>query len=368
MNPKQPTIVLLGTSLPQYPRNKNTHRALQSMSRLIVLPGSRTYPPYRRQFLWNGFSIIKDLLTLKIPKETNFVFVLFPDHEKVFLAFLYKIFYRRTYKIIFDPLISLYDTYVYNKPLARLHVLKKWLWWYERWLWYMPDVILIDTKAHGHYLTSLLRLPITFQKLPLTADEDRIRPSRLNEPTFWQARPLRVLWYGYVSQMHGMDYILATIQKLINAPIHFTLIGNVKSYEPTIRQVTNQTDQLTYIPDTVTLEEINDHIATHQVCLGVFGLTQKAANVIANKECEALAAGRCLITRQAPKEYLQHGRNCLMADPTDPDALARCLSELFNDYQLCQRLARQGRADYEQYSSTTQLPHLLSQILESTRP
>ena len=66
------------------------------------------------------------------------------------------------------------------------------------------------------------------------------------------------------------------------------------------------------------------------VCLGVFGTSDKAARVVPNKVYDALAAGRPLVTADSPaaRELLGDGRDALLVPAGDGGALAAALRRL----------------------------------------
>ena len=66
------------------------------------------------------------------------------------------------------------------------------------------------------------------------------------------------------------------------------------------------------------------------ICLGVFGTSDKAGRVVPNKVYDALAAGRPLVTADSPaaRELLGDGRDALLVPAGDAGALAAALRRL----------------------------------------
>lgn len=374
-------ITVLGNSLLDYPRNQNALSALQQLGTVKIIPGSRMFRPYHPKFPLNIALLLNDLITTKIPRETTHVIVLFPDHEKIVLAALYRWLYRHSYSIVFDPLISLYDTYVFNKPSAIIRqprpvvtwLFKWWLKLHDRTVFQLPDILLVDTETHGQYFQRLLNMKKNFSVLPISANEEVFKPTRLNDNIFWHASPLKVLWYGRLSLMHGMPYILSTIELLKDKSITFTIIGNLQSFPQDNIEYLKSINKLHYRevspPHYLSLHEIKKFMDEHHVCLGAFGSTKKAKNVVSNKECEALASGRCLVTLKAPKKHLRHHYNCMMVDINDKQALAECLEQLHRNRQLLQQIATQGAADYQRFYSAQHVAKTLQRIIsKETNP
>lgn len=78
-----------------------------------------------------------------------------------------------------------------------------------------------------------------------------------------------------------------------------------------------------------TYDQLRQHLAASDICLGIFGESDKAASVIPNKVFQIVAAGRPLITRDsdAIRELLRHAPPCTyLVPPGDPTALANAIS------------------------------------------
>ena len=100
-------------------------------------------------------------------------------------------------------------------------------------------------------------------------------------------------------------------------------------------------EHLTWIP-WVPYEELVDQIALADVCLGIFGDSDKAARVVPNKVYQVISAGRPLITRTSPAmhELLPEPMDGLyLVPPEDPRALADAIRKFRLDYsRFTQRL------------------------------
>jgi glycosyltransferase involved in cell wall biosynthesis len=73
--------------------------------------------------------------------------------------------------------------------------------------------------------------------------------------------------------------------------------------------------------------ELAGHIHAADVCLGIFGASPKAADVIPNKVFQIVSCGKPLITRDGPaiRELLAPGRGVYLVPPADPEALLAAL-------------------------------------------
>ena len=78
----------------------------------------------------------------------------------------------------------------------------------------------------------------------------------------------------------------------------------------------------------VPYEELAEHIRAADVCLGIFGASAKAGNVIPNKVFQIVSCGKPVITRDSPaiRELLaESDPGVYLVPPADPDALLAAL-------------------------------------------
>ena len=92
------------------------------------------------------------------------------------------------------------------------------------------------------------------------------------------------------------------------------------------------------------MEEEDDNDGETDVCLGIFGRTEKASRVIPYKAYEALAMRKPLITgdSKASRELLVDGVHALLSPMSDPAALAERLLRLRDDPELRRAIAAAG--------------------------
>jgi glycosyltransferase involved in cell wall biosynthesis len=100
----------------------------------------------------------------------------------------------------------------------------------------------------------------------------------------------------------------------------------------------------------LTHAELVDKIARADVCLGIFGKTEKASRVIPYKAYEALAMQKPLITGEskASRELLSDGVHALLSPMGDPAALAQRVLRLRDDPKLREAIAAAGHQLFKQ--------------------
>lgn len=140
--------------------------------------------------------------------------------------------------------------------------------------------------------------------------EDRVFTLPVGAPA-WAARiapaeragtTTRVLYYGGYLPLHGVEYILRSIALCRERDIlSFVFVGAGAQREraETLAAELGIRDVIEF-RDPVPEAELASYIEHSDVVLGVFGESEKAATVIANKVWQGLASGRRVVSRRSP--------------------------------------------------------------------
>ena len=262
----------------------------------------------------------------------------YPAIPDVFLA--WPIARLRRHRIIFDAFISVHDTLVSDRAMARPRGLASRIIWGVEWLALrLADIILVDTDPHGEFFSAEFGIPRhRFQTVLVGAEE-----------AFWSARhaetpPIAdhgfadhhpvVLFYGQLIPLHGIETILEAIKLTADEPINWLLIGSGQE-EPKLRSFLAAHDprKVRWIA-WVDYKQLPGYISTASVALGIFGTGDKAARVIPNKAFQVLAVGTPLITRASPAmdKFAAEFPQALVTVPAgDGAALAEAVRDLLGE-------------------------------------
>jgi glycosyltransferase involved in cell wall biosynthesis len=258
-----------------------------------------------------------------------------PRHDAVMVGYLGHLdvlvvapFARwRGVPILWDAFLSIYDTVVRDRrllspgnPLARL--LRCW----ERAACHAADRVILDTSAHADMFAELYKLDrAKFGVILIGARLDRFR-RQAPKPA---GTRLRVLFFGQFIPLHGIGTIVNAARK---APdVDWVLIGTGQETAAIEAALAKEPVPSLEWHSWVDNEALIDYIAGADVCLGVFGGSEKASRVIPNKVYETLVSGRPLVTRRGPgiAELLDEGTpGVRLVPPEDPQALVRAVRDL----------------------------------------
>jgi glycosyltransferase involved in cell wall biosynthesis len=257
--------------------------------------------------------------------------------------------------VIFNPLVSLFDTIVDDRQRFRrgspgagvVHIV-------DRRAFRRADRVVADTDAHAEFFRHEFGLARDRVDVCFVGAEDRLfRPG-------WQPEaPFHALFVGKLIPLHGLETILAAARA--TPELRFRLVGSGQLEELARRRPSN----VDWIP-WVDYERLPQELHRAGCALGIFGTSAKAQRVIPNKAFQAVACGTPLVTGDTPgaRELLVDGESALLVPPGDAEALAQTLRRLAGDSALAGRLSAAGRTAYEAQASEDVLGRRWREILE----
>jgi glycosyltransferase involved in cell wall biosynthesis len=362
-------VVWTGTFEPEFSRNRKLARLLHlggfdtTLVRESLWPpdrvglASRAWLPVMARALWVFPKLMVRLLVGPTP---DIYLVSYPGWFDVPLVWLVSRLKRR--RIVFDPFISLYDTLVSDRSLrsddsltARVAHLA------DRWSLRLADVVLADTAPHLAFYDALA--PGVSQRghvLPVGADDAVFRPEEVAGP-----ESKRVLFYGSFVPLQGLATIVQAATLLEGEGVRFLIIGDGQD-RPALEEEITRTGVDIDLIGLVPLDELPAHISRAEVCLGIFGESDKAGRVVPHKLYECLAMGRPVVTRDGPGiRSLFGGSEVKRVTPADPQALAEAIRSLIEDPERRRRLAEAGHAAYRERFHEEPLVELLVEVFQS---
>jgi glycosyltransferase involved in cell wall biosynthesis len=253
--------------------------------------------------------------------------------------------FRGPAKLVFNPLVSLYDTLIDDRGLFGPRSLPaRLLFALDRRAFRRSDRILLDTNVHIDYISDKFSIDRgRFERLFVSADESVFTPRREKpgETSFV------VLFVGKFIPLHGLDHIIRAAGLLRDDPgIRFQIIGTGQLYDEIMdlcrRLSIDNIDFIDWIP----YRDLPRVMSRAHVCLGIFSRGGKTARVIPNKVFQGLAVGLPVVTGDTPasRELIVGERDALLVPVGQPAELARAIRSLKNDPRRREQIADRGRA------------------------
>lgn len=255
----------------------------------------------------------------------------------------------RAVPLVFNPLVSLYDTFCQDRRLLRPgSATARLLWLLDRLACQAADLVLLDTAPHIDYFVREFRLPASkFRAVPVGAD-DRLFARQPPRPRR-DGGPFEVLFIGKLIPLHGCETILRAAARLREHPIHFTIIGSGQQSALVRRLATEWGLTNVTLIDWFDYQRLPEYYARADLCLGIFGDSAKASRVVPNKVFQALAVGRPVLSGDSPalRAMFDPGMEVWVCRLSDAEDLARQLLLLAGDASLCLRLATRGHEAFQ---------------------
>lgn len=263
--------------------------------------------------------------------------------------------------VVLDLFLSAYDTVVEDRAAVRpgslgAHLLQR----LDARACAAADLVLLDTAPHAAYVAELTGLPgERFDWLPLA---DPAAPGAARPWPGGAAGPLRVLFFGTGVPLHGLRTL---VEAVAAAPaIELTLVGGTAADRDAARGVLGA--RLRLEPPFVDRARLQELLDDCQLVAGVFGSSGKAHRVVPWKVVHALAAGRPVVTADAPAVagFLDGSGAVFPVPAGDAAALAALLRDLAADPERVAAAAAAARPAYERHFGVPVLARRWARVLE----
>ena len=304
-------------------------------------------------------------------RNVNVIIVGYIGQLDIFFLKALLLFKKNKPKILFVPLVSLYDTAIADRGLSgKNNLFAKLLFYIDRFSFKMADIIIFDTNEHINYISNLFSLDKSkFKRVWVGADEDVFYPQcySLDKGNNYSLSdkgenyPLpdkgglggvvfTVLFIGKYIPLHGLEYIIKAAKLLEKKEnINFRMIGSGQLHD----KIMNLKEKLEIknidFVEWVEYNKLVNEINKADVVLGIFGGTKKSSRVIPNKVFQAIACKKAVITGDSPaiRELFTDKENILLCKNRKSEALKDAILEIKNDNELRNKIAKGGYEVFE---------------------
>jgi glycosyltransferase involved in cell wall biosynthesis len=351
-------LCFFGAYDPGYPR----HTVIKKGLRLNGVEVSECWLPPKYKF-WLRYPLLASRY-LSSYAGHNVFFVPEFCQKDVPLSKILSIFSSK--KIVFDPLAGRFETKIIDwkrKPVnswqARLNFK------IDFWAFRLSDLILADTQAHKDYFCQKYGLPSKkVEVLPVGFDDDLFRPFAAEG----KEKLFTVLFFGSFLPLHGVDCILeaAKIVSSEEPSIQFRLVGSGQTL-PLAQDLASKHGLSSVLFEGWLPQSVLPHkIASSDICLGIFGKTEKAKRVVPHKIFQSMGMRKPVITGRTPavEEFFSHRENIFLIPESNPDLLAQAILKLKRDEDLREGIAERGYRLVSHKFSPEAVGRTLIKILE----
>lgn len=331
--PRRPAVVVWGTYDTGKPRTRNLLAAMRRCDWDVV---------ECHVDVWGG---VEDKTQLKRPLS-RFLrllrwmlaypllilrYLALPRHDLVLVGYmgqldvlvLWPLARLRRVPIVWDALISLYNTTVNERgwygprhPAARLLFVLEWLGCRT------ADRVLANTVTATRFFVETYAIPQIKARPLFVGVETHAFPPR--SPRASVQGPIRVLFYGTLIPLHGVQTILEAARLARDEDIVWHLIGSGQEADLVEQFLARDRLEKVRWRPWVPYEELAPAIHACDVGLGIFGDGIQARWSIPNKVFQMLSCGVPIVTRDSPgaRELLSPEMpGIYLVPPKDPDAI-----------------------------------------------
>ena len=257
-------------------------------------------------------------------------------------------------RVVFDPLASRFETKFVDWGWRSTGSLAAW--WnrtIDALAFRLAGLILADTAAHRDYYAGFFGLPAEkFAVVPVGFDDrvfsrDLARAGRAARAARPEGSRFTAVFFGSFLPLHGVDFIIEAARGVWerDRSVRFLLIGGGRTLPGVRARAAELGLGNIDFEDWQTQAALAGTVAiSADVCLGIFGRTEKAARVVPHKIFQSMALAKPVVTARTPavEELFEHGRNIYLCDRARPESLAEAVLALKNDAGLRESIARNG--------------------------
>lgn len=266
---------------------------------------------------------------LRLPKH-DWVLLGYPAIPDIFAIRCFA--WLRGTRVAMDWFLSAYDTVVEDRKLVgRHHPIASALRIVEWMAVRLANAAFMDTGVHAARMDGLFGLPAgSCGRVWVGVELQAFDGTGIALPTEpVRSAPMKVLFYGQFIPLHGLQTIVEAAQRLRDEPIDWLVIGRgQESARVDAMLLADPLPRLRRL-DWAEYGDLLGHLSAADVCLGIFGTSDKAASVIPNKVFQILAARKPLVTRDSPgmRELLGDAKlaDVALVAAGDAQALANAL-------------------------------------------
>jgi glycosyltransferase involved in cell wall biosynthesis len=276
---------------------------------------------------------------LKVWKSVDVIIVGLAGHAYVPLA---RLLGRLTGKpVVFDAFVSLYDTNVLDRKMAREGSIKgRYYKALDRIAMTLADLVIMDTAQYTEFCSETFGIPASkFRFVRPGADTALFFP----QETTRSDNAFIVSFVGTFIPLQGVEYIVDAAELLRHSTnVRFQLVGCGQTY-PEVRRRAQRLglNNVTFV-DPLPEASLPAVLAKADVCLGIFGSTGKTQRVVPIKVYDAMAMAKPIVTADTPaaRSILTHRETAFLVPTADGASIANAIIELMQDPSLRGRIGQ----------------------------
>lgn len=331
-------IFIFSKGLESYPRNKAFLKILERDYNVSLVDISRKKDFFRTIFFAN--------------KNDYFLFI-FGGKISIFILIFLGIFGKN---IVCDFFISKYDSFVFDRKLTNRFSIKSIFYYLEDFIYlFFSKVLIFDTKSDANYFLNKFKVKTskkTILILNVLIDLDYIEAIKsLNDYDNLALNKKKIIFYGKYIPLQGVEIIVKSAKILEKENIVFFMIGDGQTKKKCVDLSVRLGLKNIFFIDSTSYEKLIGFIKGADICLGIFGGSDKAMRVIPNKILDYMACSKPVVTgknSELEKFFIDNDSifYCEMMNEID---LAKKITEIYRNDILLNRVGDKSRKIVEKF-------------------
>lgn len=232
----------------------------------------------------------------------DFILVGYPGVVDVYVA--WAIAKLTGKKLVWDVFISLYDTIVLDRKIWPKRSMRAvLLYWMEYFAFRLVDKAFLDTSTHARHIETLFKLRAKSLGAVWVGAESIFfeEPEAENIPCSVGSmhEQFSVLFYGQLIPLHGIEKVILAASLLKNESINWVIIGSGQQSDKVRDLLRDLNLSKVKWVDWVPYPDLPSLIRSVDLCLGIFGDSEKARSVIPNKVFQVIACRQPILTMES---------------------------------------------------------------------
>ena len=348
---KKLTVCYFGTYTSEYSRNSILISGLKKNEVNVV----------ECKTIRAGFLKYIDL-TIKHWRIRNKYDIMIVGFQGIQAVILARVLTRKT--IIFDAFASIYDSMVMDRKSVKVNsFVAKYYWWLDKISMTLADIVLFDTNENIDYASKEFGIKKEkLRRIFAGSDVDIFYPTKKES----DSKSFKVFFYGSFLPLHGIDCILRAAKFLEKEKdIFFEITG----WGPEKEKIMKLFDELKSgnlsFTGGLNKELLREKMAEADLCLGIFGDTNKTKRVIPNKVYDYVAMRKPVVTADtsAIRELFEDGE-LMLVKVSDHISLANAIMTIKNNREMAESLAQKGYQKFLKFATPSILGKRLLGIIK----
>lgn len=285
-------------------------------------------------------------------KNDYFLFI-FGGQEPMFLFILLGILRKN---IIYDFFVSMHDSLVFDRKQINRSSIKSIFYYLKDFIHlFFSKILIFDTESDANYFLNKFKIKKsrkTILILNVLIDLNYIESIKsLNYCDNLAPNKKKIVFYGKYIPLQGAEIIVKSAKILEKENIVFFMIGGGQTKKKCVDLSISLGLKNIFFIDFIPYEKLIGIIKGADICLGIFGGTDKAMRVIPNKILDYMACSKPVITgnnSELEKFFIDNDSifYCKMIDEID---LAKKIKEIYNNDSLLNKVGNKSRKIVEKF-------------------